>query len=108
MPWKNIPPKKDYYAVIFSSEKSDNLEGYYEMDEMTMKLAQEQYGFLGYEAVVNENKSIFISYWENLEAIEKWKQNAIHKQAKSQAGKWYKRYLSQICKVEQTHLFDLE
>lgn len=108
MPWKKSPPLNGYYAVIFSSTKSDNLNGYAEMDELTMKLAMEQTGFLGYEAVVNGNKSIFISYWESLSAIEKWKHDSVHKQAKSQAKKWYKRYLSQICKVEHTHLNESE
>ena len=31
--WKNPPPDKDYYAVIFSSTKSTNLDGYKEMDD---------------------------------------------------------------------------
>jgi hypothetical protein len=49
--WKNNTiPTSDYYAVIFCSTKSANLEGYKEMDEKIMKLALEQDGFLGYEA----------------------------------------------------------
>lgn len=51
--WKDAPEQKDYYAVIFSSAKSDDLDGYAEMDELTMKLAQEQKGFLGYESCAN-------------------------------------------------------
>jgi heme-degrading monooxygenase HmoA len=99
-------PKNNFYAVIFSSTKSENLDGYAEMDETTMKLAQEQPGYLGYESVANDNKSIFISYWKNKEAIENWRQHATHKMAKSQAKNWYKRYLSQICLVESSHLFE--
>jgi hypothetical protein len=34
MPWKKEPPQNNYYAVIFSSTKSDDLEGYAEMDEL--------------------------------------------------------------------------
>lgn len=97
-------PQKDFYAVIFSSTKSDDLEGYKEMDEMTMKLAQEQKGFLGYESVNNGKDGIFISYWESMEAIHTWRVNSTHLLAKSNAIKWYKRYLSQICKVESSHL----
>ena len=103
--WKQAPPAKDYYAVIFSSTKTDNLEGYLEMDALTMQLAQEQEGFLGFESCNNGNKGIFISYWKSMEAISQWKQNMIHIQAKNNAVKWYKRYLSQICKVESSHLF---
>lgn len=106
MPWKKSPPEKDYYAVIFSSTKSDNLEGYAEMDELTLKLAQEQTGFLGYESVNNNNTGIFISYWESMDAINNWRKNTTHLMAKSRANDWYKRYLSQICKVENSRLFE--
>jgi heme-degrading monooxygenase HmoA len=99
-------PKNNFYAVIFSSTKSDDLEGYAEMDEKTLKLAQEQPGYIRYESVSNGNTGIFISYWENKEAIENWRKNATHQMAKSQAIKWYKRYLTQICLVESSHLFE--
>lgn len=98
-------PLSGYYAVIFSSEKSDNLQGYLEMDEKTMEIAVKQPGFLGYESVNNNNKGIFISYWQSKEAIENWRINATHLMAKSQAKKWYKRYLSQICFVENSYEF---
>lgn len=106
MPWKKSPPQRDYYAVIFASTKSDDLEGYKEMDDLTLKLAQEQPGFLGYESAGDHKAGIFISYWENMEAINNWRQNSTHLLAKAKADKWYKRYLSQICKVEHSHLME--
>lgn len=106
MPWKKEPPQNNYYAVIFSSTKSDDLEGYAEMDELTLQLAQEQPGFLGYESVNNGNKGIFVSYWESMDAIMNWRQNATHKIAKGHADKWYKRYLSQVCRVEHSRLVE--
>ena len=96
-------PKSNYYAVIFCSTKEEVRDGYAEMDDLTMKLAQEQEGFLGYESSNNGNSGIFISYWESKEAIEKWRINTTHKMAKDQAKNWYKRYLSQICLVESSH-----
>ena len=102
--WKNGEvPKAPYYAVIFVSEKSNQLEGYAAMDELTLKLAVEQEGFLGYESVNNGNTGIFISYWQSPEAIDNWRKNEIHKQAKSGGIHWYNRYLSQICKVEYSN-----
>lgn len=106
MPWKKPPPQNNYYAVIFSSTKSDNLNGYEEMDEATMRLAQQQPGFLGYESVNKGNTGIFISYWETMDAINGWRQNSTHLLAKAKAEQWYLRYLSQICKVEHSHLFE--
>jgi len=89
------------FAVIFISEKAETLDGYAEMDELTMNLAATQPGYLGYESVNNGNKGIFISYWESMEAIEAWKKHSTHLVAKNKAHNWYKRYVSQICRVEK-------
>jgi len=102
----NKPPQKDYYAVIFASSKSDDIEGYAEMNAQMMELSQKQKGFLGYESAGDLKNGIFISYWESMEAIDAWRKNTSHLQAKSNAAKWYNRYLSQICKVEYTHLYE--
>ena len=104
--WKSEIPTRDYYAVIFCSTKSEDLENYKETDEKIMKLAMEQEGFLGYESAGDLNAGIFISYWENRESIQKWRDNADHIMAKKMGiDKWYDRFLSQICKVEHSHHF---
>lgn len=76
------------------------------MDTLTLQFAQEQPGFLDYESINNGNTGIFISYWESMDAINIWRQNSTHLIAKAKTGQWYKRYLSQICKVEHTHLLE--
>ena len=106
MPFVKKLPAASYYAVIFISEKKEVLDGYAEMDDKTLELAHEQPGFLGYESVGNGPRGIFISYWESMEAIQGWRQNATHMMAKSQAARWYKKYLSQICKVEHTSIHE--
>lgn len=106
MPFIKALPQNNFYAVIFSSTKSETLDGYAEMDEQMMTLAQQQPGYLGYESSNNGSSGIFISYWESKEAIDHWRKNASHQMAKSQAKNWYKRYLSQICLVESSHLFE--
>jgi len=106
MPWKHTPPASGFYAVIFASTKSDHLEGYADMDELTMELAQQQPGYLGYESASNGKSGIFISYWESREAIAHWRDNMTHIQAKSNAKQWYERYLSQVCFVERSTLFE--
>jgi heme-degrading monooxygenase HmoA len=106
--WLNgKPPEKNYYAVIFVSTKIENLgSDYYELDNELMELAQKEKGFLGWESVKNGSQSIFISYWQTQEDINRWKTNTTHLSAKAQASKWYKRYLSQICKVEHSKSFE--
>jgi heme-degrading monooxygenase HmoA len=75
------------------------------MDELTIQLAKQQSGFLGFESVNSNNKGIFISYWQTKEDIDKWRKHATHLMAKSQAKKWYKRYLTQTCFVETSNEF---
>ena len=103
--WKNNTiPGAPYYANIFILTRSEEQDGYRQMDEETLRLVKEMPGFLGYENVNNGRDGIFISYWESMDAINEWRENSIHKEAK-QKGKelWYDRYLSQVCKIESSH-----
>lgn len=98
-----IPP---YYAVIFTSEQSADKEGYSEMSEQMVKLAEKQPGFLGIETA-RSNIRITVSYWKDLESIKDWKENTLHAKAQ-QLGKdkWYKNYKVRICKVERDYGFE--
>jgi len=104
--WKNnIAPKPPYYAVIFISEKQEDIPGYKEMDEQTMEAALAMTGCLGYSSV----PGAFISYWDNTESINEWRQNSLHLKAKEQGKKqWYKYFHSLICKVEHSHEFFMQ
>lgn len=105
--WKNKPEQNEpFYAVIFSSEKSDILDGFEEMDKILLEMALRQPGLLGYESSGNDKENIFISYWNSMDSIIAWRNNSEHMIAKNLGKKnWYKRYLSQICKVESSFEF---
>jgi heme-degrading monooxygenase HmoA len=100
--WKNLPqtPK---WAVIFSLERTDQLRGYAEMDEATLKAVANIPGYLGYESVYNGNRGIFISYWDSKEAIDHWAAEGLHLRAKAAAPQWYAWYISAITEVHQWH-----
>ena len=100
--WKNnIRPEPPYYASIFHYWLGEDLEGYPEMDEITMQLAQNTDGYLGYESHKSDGRGSFISYWRDMDAIDRWRKNSTHIQAKSEGKKrWYKYYHSMIAKVE--------
>jgi len=53
-----------------------------------LALAATQPGFLGFETARQEI-GISVSYWSTLEAIEAWKANAAHRQARHRAKTWY-------------------
>ena len=85
-------PEPPYYAVIFSSIRTDQEEGYKKMADRMIELAQEQEGFLGFESI-GEEMGITVSYWRNLEAIKKWKENTEHSHAREMGReKWYKEF----------------
>jgi heme-degrading monooxygenase HmoA len=96
-------PKPPYYAVIFSTVRTNVEDGYNEMAERMEHLAKQQEGYLGIETARNE-VGITISYWESLDAILKWKNNSEHIIARK-LGKelWYKKYQLRICKVEHEY-----
>ncbi|MFJ6209435.1 antibiotic biosynthesis monooxygenase family protein [Lysinibacillus sp. NPDC092081] len=99
-----------YYAVIFTSQRTDeDGEGYEKMADVMDELAQKQPGFLRVESARNaEGEGITISYWESLEAIQAWKENSKHLVAQ-QFGKekWYMQYNVEICKVIKDYSFTM-
>ena len=102
----SITPPPPYYAVIFSSLRTDVDEGYEEMAEKMATLAKEQPGYLGIESV-RQGLGITISYWESLDAIKNWKQHSDHLVAQSNGrSKWYSSYKTRICKVERDYGFE--
>lgn len=92
-----------YYVVIFTSKRTNLDEGYAEMADKMVALAQQQPGFLGVESARNEI-GITVSYWTNLEAIKNWKQNLDHLDAQRKGReKWYENYTVRIALVEREY-----
>ena len=94
-----------YYAVIFTSTRTDGDNGYSKMAERMMELAQKQEGFISVDSA-REDIGITVSYWKDLESIKNWKENSEH-QIAQQKGKsdWYKKYTVRIAKIEQEYSF---
>lgn len=94
-----------YYAVIFTSKRTNLDEGYAEMADKIVALAQQQPGFFGVESARNEI-GITVSYWKDLEAIKNWKQNLEHLDAQRKGReKWYENYTVRIALVEREYGF---
>lgn len=96
-------PEPPYYAVIFTSLQTDDLEGYAAMTERMLELAAEQPGYLGVESA-REGLGITISYWRDPESIRRWKAHAEHREAQT-AGRdrWYADYKTRIALVERDY-----
>lgn len=97
--------EQPYYAVIFTSIQTENIEGYSEMSELMENLAKQQPGFIAIESARNEI-GITVSYWQSLESIKNWKANLDHLDAQIKGRKqWYNYYKVRICKVEREYEF---
>ena len=96
-------PKPPYYAVIFTSKRSEGDKGYAVMADKMVELAQKQPGFLGVESARSEI-GITVSYWKDLAAIQHWKNNSQHLEAKAKGKSiWYENYSVRIAKVEMEY-----
>ncbi len=100
-----VPP---YYAVIFTSTRTDVDADYGHTAQRMVELAAQQPGFLGVESarnhVGNDSLGITVSYWDSLEAIKNWRQQAEHTLAREQGrAVWYGSYKLRICRVERDY-----
>lgn len=100
--------EKPYYAVIFTSQRTDGDHGYEAMAKQMVELASQQPGFLGAESVRDKNGiGITVSYWDSLEAIQQWKAHAAHQIAQEKGKQqWYQCYSVRVCKVEREYDFE--
>jgi len=98
-------PEPPYYAVIFSSQRTEGDHGYGAMAERMAQLASEQPGFLGMESVRGaDGFGMTVAYFTDEAAIRAWRQHAEHRAAQDR-GKtdWYERYQLRVAKVERAY-----
>lgn len=98
-------PEPPYYAVIFTSQRS-NLDARYErMAQTMMEMAQRQPGCLGAESARDaKGFGITVSYWTDESAARAWKQEAKHLMAQQMGREiWYVHYRVRIARVERTY-----
>jgi heme-degrading monooxygenase HmoA len=101
-------PKPPYYAVIFTSVRTPEDNGYEKTADEMVSIVSKHTGFLGAESLRDtDGFGMTISYWDSLESINEWKRNAPHMKAK-ETGKaiWYSKYMIRICKVESDNFFE--
>ncbi len=98
-------PKPPYYAVIFSSQRTQGDQGYDAMSERMVELAVQQPGYLGAESVRNSDGfGITVSYWQDEASIVTWKRHAEHRIAQETGQtRWYEHYETRVAKVERAY-----
>ncbi len=98
-----LTPEPPYYAVIFTSVRTEGDNGYGEMARRMIVLAEQQPGYLGVESA-REEIGITVSYWSDLDAIRHWKAHSEHLEAQKTGRKsWYESFKVRIAKVERDY-----
>jgi heme-degrading monooxygenase HmoA len=98
-------PEPPYYVVIFTSQRTENEDGYEAMAQAMFELALQQPGCLGAESARNpDGFGITAAYFTDEAAIAEWKQNSRHSVAQ-RLGKecWYSHYQLRVAKVERSY-----
>jgi len=96
-------PKPPYFAVIFTSIRTEGDQGYGATADRMVELAEQQEGFLGVESA-REGVGITVSYWRDLDSIKNWKANSEHLDAQKTGRKsWYESFKVRISKVERDY-----
>jgi heme-degrading monooxygenase HmoA len=101
-------PKPPYYAVIFTSLRTEGDRGYARMSDRMVELAAQQPGFLGVESArTPDGLGITVSYWSTEQVIAAWKAHADHKIAQETGQRlWYSNYHLRVAKVERDYSKD--
>ena len=96
-------PEPPYYAVIFTSLRTEGDDGYGRMADRMVELAAQQSGFLGVESAREAGGlGITVSYWKDAESIQAWKGHLEHAVAQRLGKeKWYAAYSLRVAKVER-------
>ena len=94
-----------YYAVIFTAQQTDDLDGYGPMADAMMAAAPEMDGYLGVETTRDGGGlGITVSYWRDEDAIAAWKAHARHSLAQKKGReKWYSHYELRVARVERAY-----
>ncbi|MEB3959567.1 antibiotic biosynthesis monooxygenase [Streptomyces kunmingensis] len=96
-----------YYVVVFSSVRTPGDLGYGETAERMDELVREIPGYLGHESARTPGGlGITVSYFRDVDAIERWRAAGEHRSAQKQGrAEWYEGYTVHVAKVERSHGF---
>jgi heme-degrading monooxygenase HmoA len=99
-------PQPPYYAVIFTSRRTDeDSDGYAAMARRMAELAAAMPGYLGIESARgSDGFGITVSYWSSPEAIAAWRAQVEHRAAQARGkDRWYEHYELRVAKVERAY-----
>ncbi|MEU3844680.1 antibiotic biosynthesis monooxygenase [Streptomyces sp. NPDC028635] len=97
-----------YYAVVFTSVRTADEEGYAETSERMEELVGKVPGYLGMDHARSVGGlSITVGYFRDGAALEAWRGDLEHQRAQRRGrAQWYDRYSLHVAKVERSHSYE--
>jgi heme-degrading monooxygenase HmoA len=96
-------PQPPYYAVIFTSLRTEGDNEYGGTADRIEELAKSQPGYLGFEAA-RSGLGIAVAYWRSEADIAAWKRQVEHAEAQRRGRvDWYREYRVRVAKVEREY-----
>ena len=97
-----------YYAVVFTSQRVGDDDGYGATAERMVELVKDQPGFLGVESARDATGlGITVAYFQTEEDIAAWRRHLEHKAARdSGRARWYSHYEVRVARVERAYGWD--
>ena len=98
-------PAPPYYVVTFSSQRTEGDNGYGDMADKMVDMAQLQTGYLGIESARSpDGFGITNSFWADEDSIRNWKRVVDHLAAQKQGRElWYQHYEVRIGRIERAY-----
>ena len=93
-----------YFATIFTTRMTNNLDGYEEMADRMAELVNARKGFLGmHSARGDDGLGITVCYWRTEEDIAAWRTDLEHENAQDKGrSQWYAQYTVEVARVDRT------
>ena len=92
------------YVVIFKAQIKQLDQHYFDTAHQLREKALTEYNCQKFEALSENGAEIALSYWNSLEDIRAWQQDAEHLVAqKTGKDKWYQSFSVEICEIKRTY-----
>ncbi len=93
-----------YYATIFTTRMTSNLDGYEETADRMAELVSAREGFLGMQSARGDDGlGITVCYWRTEEDITAWRNDLEHENAQDEGrSRWYAQYTVEVARVDRT------
>ena len=92
------------YVVIFKAKIHQLDPHYFILAKQLREKALTQFNCQKFEALTENNQEVTLSYWQSLDDIQNWRNDAEHLMAQQLGlSKWYQSIEIEICQIQKSY-----